>query len=69
MPLRFFLDHNMSPETTRFLRDELGFDATDTREQGLQSASDFEIAACAARQGRIILTFDADFGDIRGFPP
>ncbi len=69
MAPRFFLNHNLSPETTEFFRKELDFDATDTREQKLEAASDSEIAAYAAREGRIVVTFDADFGDIRDFPP
>lgn len=68
-PLRFFLNHNLSPETTEFLRRELGFDATDTREHAMSTASDEAIGIYAAREGRIVVTFDNDFGDIRDFPP
>lgn len=68
MTLRFFLNHNLSLETTKLFW-SLGFDATDTREHGMEMASDFEIAAYAAREGRIVVTFDNDFGDIRDFPP
>ena len=68
MALRFFLNHNLSPETTNLFR-SLGFDATDTREHGLEMVSDLEIAAYAALESRIVVTFDTDFGDIRDFPP
>jgi predicted nuclease of predicted toxin-antitoxin system len=69
MPLRLLLDQNLSPETTRFLRDELKLDATDTREQGLQTADDQAIAEFAQRTERVVVTFNGDFGDVRDCPP
>jgi predicted nuclease of predicted toxin-antitoxin system len=47
----------------------LGLDVTDTREQGLETATDKDIAADAAQEARIVVTFDADFGDVRDFLP
>lgn len=41
-----------------------GHDAVHLREQGLQRMSDIEIFSKAQREGRIILTFDLDFGEI-----
>jgi predicted nuclease of predicted toxin-antitoxin system len=67
--VRLLLDQNLSPETSLFLREELGLDVTDTRELGLQGASDAEIAERAMRDERIVVTFDADFGDVREFHP
>jgi predicted nuclease of predicted toxin-antitoxin system len=69
MPLRLLLDQNLSPETTRFLRDELKLDVTDTREQGLQTADDQAIAEFAQRIERVVITFNGDFGDVRHYPP
>jgi predicted nuclease of predicted toxin-antitoxin system len=67
--LRLLLDQNLSPETSRFPREEMGFDVNDTRQLGLEAASDTEIAEYAAREGRIVVPFDSDFGDIREFQP
>ncbi len=67
--MRLLLDQNLSPETSLFLREELGLDVTDTRELAIQGASDAEIAEYAARDQRIVVTFDTDFGDIREFQP
>ena len=39
-------------------------DAVHLREEGLIRLPDPEIVAKAAREGRIVLTFDLDFGDI-----
>jgi predicted nuclease of predicted toxin-antitoxin system len=39
-------------------------DAVHLREEGLIRLPDPEIAAKAGREGRIVLTFDLDFGDI-----
>ena len=69
MPLRLLLDPNLSPETTRFLRDDLKLDVTDTREHGLQTADDQAIAEFAQRTERVVVTFNGDFGDVRDYPP
>lgn len=66
--MRLFLDHNMSPETGAFLYG-LGHDVTDTREHGMSRATDKEIMAFAQREGRMVVTFDSDFGNILEFPP
>ena len=55
------MDQNLSPRTTRFLREELGLNVTDVREVGLAGALDEAIYAFAVREGYILVTSDLDF--------
>lgn len=59
--MRLLLDANLSPEVGRLLK-EAGHDAIHVAEVGLLSAPDTEIMEAAAREGRVLLTADADFG-------
>jgi len=59
--VRLLLDANLSPEVGRLLK-EAGHDAIHVAEVGLLSAPDTEIMEAAAREGRVLLTADADFG-------
>jgi predicted nuclease of predicted toxin-antitoxin system len=59
--VRLLLDANLSPEVARLLK-EAGHDAIHVAEIGLLSAPDPEIMEAAIREGRVLLTADADFG-------
>jgi predicted nuclease of predicted toxin-antitoxin system len=59
--VRLLLDANLSPEVARLLR-EAEHDAIHVADIGLLSASDPEIMEAAAREDRVLLTADADFG-------
>jgi len=61
--MRFLADMGISQSTVSWLRDN-GYEAIHLREDGLQKLSDSEIVAKAARENRVILTCDLDFGDI-----
>jgi len=65
--MRIFCDQNILTETVTFLR-SLGHDVTSTRECGLSCAGDAEVLDEAVRQDRVLLTYNADFSDIRSFP-
>ena len=65
--MRIFCDENILVETEACLR-SIGHDVSSIREVGLLSASDQEILAEAIRQDRVLLTYNADFSDIRLFP-
>ena len=65
--MRFFCDQNIMVETVEFLRLQ-GHDVIGTRDVGLALAPDDEVLAYAIKESRILLTFNADFGDIRLFP-
>lgn len=59
--MRLLLDANLSPEVARRLK-EAEHDAIHVSEIGLLSAPDPEIMEAAARERRVLLTADADFG-------
>jgi predicted nuclease of predicted toxin-antitoxin system len=59
--VKFLCDANLSPEVARLLR-EAGHDAIHVGDIGLLSAPDPEIMQAAAKEDRILLTADADFG-------
>ena len=58
--MRFLLDMGLSPRTAEWLGNA-GHDAVHLRDQGLQRLSDSDIIGKAAKENRIILTFDLDF--------
>lgn len=58
--MKFLLDQNLSPKTTRFLK-TLGLDAHDMRDKGLGGASDEKIYEFAKKQDFILITYNSDF--------
>jgi len=61
--MRFLLDMNLPPAMAGWLRAE-GHDAVHVREIGLAGVPDHQVFARAAEDGRIVVTFDLDFGEI-----
>ena len=61
--MKFLSDMGISMSTVRSLRDA-GHDAVHLREQGLARLPDAEIVEKAQSEGRVVLTFDLDFGDL-----
>lgn len=61
--MRFLADMGVSSSLCEELR-RRGHDAIHLREIGLQCLPDDEILNLALKQGRVILTFDLDFGDL-----
>lgn len=61
--MRFLLDMNISPEVAEWLRAS-GHGAVHVREARLASALDVDLFALAAQEGRVVVTFDLDFGEI-----
>jgi predicted nuclease of predicted toxin-antitoxin system len=61
--MRFLADMGVAQRIVEWLRSE-GHDTIHLREQGLQRLPNGEIFTKAAQEGRIILTFDLDFGEI-----
>jgi predicted nuclease of predicted toxin-antitoxin system len=61
--VRFLGDMGVSPATIRALN-EFQHDAVHVRQLGMARASDASILAKAREDGRIVLTFDLDFGEI-----
>lgn len=59
----FLADMGVSQAVVAWLRSQ-GHDAVHLREQGLHRLSDAEVFAKARREGRVLITFDLDFGEI-----
>jgi predicted nuclease of predicted toxin-antitoxin system len=60
----FVLDANLSPETGAYLVATFGFDVVHLTAIGRGDLADEEIVDRAWREGRVIITFDLDFGEI-----
>lgn len=61
--MRFLLDMGVDLRVAEWLRNG-GHDALHLREQGLQRLADNQIFLKARSEGRIVITFDLDFGEI-----
>lgn len=59
--MKLLLDANLSPEVGRRLK-EAGHDAIHVADIGLLTAADPQILQSAAKEERILLTADSDFG-------
>lgn len=66
--MKFKLDENMPTDLGTMLR-EVGHDVTDVVSEGLAGEDDPPVLQEATKEGRILVTFDLDFADIRIFPP
>ncbi len=61
--MKFLIDQNLSPEVAARLI-AAGHDAVHTRDTGLQRASDEAVLDVAAREERVIVSADTDFGPL-----
>lgn len=66
--MKLKLDENLSWHLKAILQ-SCGHDADTAADEGLLSKSDVEIGDAAKGAGRMLLTLDLDFGDLRKFPP
>ena len=66
--MRFLIDADL-PRSLGPLISSYGQEAIDSRDVGLRSAKDPEIATYIRREGLCLLTGDWGFSDIRAYPP
>jgi predicted nuclease of predicted toxin-antitoxin system len=66
--VRLKVDEDLPTNLVRLLRDR-GHDATSVVEQGWTGTPDKDLFPKIKAEGRLFLTADKEFGDIRKFPP
>jgi predicted nuclease of predicted toxin-antitoxin system len=66
--MKLKLDENLSRHLKPVLIG-LGHDVLTAADEDLLSRPDIEVAARAAREGRILLSLDIEFADLRKYPP
>jgi predicted nuclease of predicted toxin-antitoxin system len=68
MAVRFKLDENLPRDTVALLRDA-GYDVQTVLEERLGGSADAEVLDVCRSEGRVLVTFDLDFSDVRLYPP
>ena len=66
--MRFKVDENLPVEASAILCDA-GHDAVTVVGQEMSGAADAEIGLICQEEGRVLVTLDTDFADIRAYPP
>ena len=66
--MKFKCDENL-PKTACEILKKAGYDATDIWEQKLEGCEDEFLIEKCKKEGRILISLDLDFSDIRTYPP
>jgi predicted nuclease of predicted toxin-antitoxin system len=66
--LKLKIDENLPSECAEILRDG-GFEADTVADELLTGADDSAIASRSRAEGRVLITLDLDFANIRAYPP
>ena len=68
MAVRFKLDENLPRDIVALFRDA-GHDVQTVLEERLGGSADAKVLDVCRTEGRVLITFDLDFSDIRLYPP
>lgn len=66
--LKFKIDENLPVEAANIFT-KFGYDAETVFYEGIKGFPDKEIMELCRREGRILVTLDLDFSDVRVYPP
>ena len=66
--MKLKIDENLPSECAEILRDG-GFEADTVADERLTGAEDSAIAVRSRAEGRVLITLDLDFANIRAYPP
>lgn len=66
--MKFKVDENLPADAALVIR-AAGFLADTVEDEGLTGSEDLHLAQVIRDQGRVLLTLDNDFGNIRAYPP
>lgn len=66
--MRFKIDENLPVEVALLLRNA-GHDAATLYDQSMVGVADDQLAKVCQSEGRVIMTLDLDFADIRAYSP
>jgi predicted nuclease of predicted toxin-antitoxin system len=66
--VKFKIDQNLPVEIAGILAD-FGHDTVTVYDQDMAGAADSGLLSVCQNEGRAMVTFDLDFGDIRTYPP
>ena len=66
--MKFKIDENLPAEVAKILT-SAGFDAHTVADENLSGADDDTVATTSRSEGRILVTLDLDFANIRAHPP
>lgn len=66
--MRFKVDENLPVELAEILR-SANYDAATVTDENLTGKGDRRLAEVCQKEGRILVTLDVDFSDVRTYPP
>jgi predicted nuclease of predicted toxin-antitoxin system len=66
--MRFKIDENLHDDVAALFAAD-GHDAHTVHAEGLRGSNDSMLAAHCLNEGRVLVTLDRDFADIRAYPP
>lgn len=66
--MKFKIDENLPVELADLLQ-QAGYDAVTVNQQKLSGEKDSRLFDVCQQEGRVLVTLDLDFADIRSYPP